>query len=210
MAARAVFSFVNVPDTDLFKRHAGHLPHAVLIVDNEDLKDCCGLALSSLLITAARSLLRRTHCNLSSRRLPPSTLPLAKIRDQAGLNILAAREIGQLLDIENERDPTVAEDRGPGDSGNGAVALLDTLDDDLLMSAQFVDDDAEVRALARIGDDDDPLVGSRRRRADIQQIAKLNERHADCRATAACRECRSDCEHRTPADAGIRRSLTSA
>src|SRR5581483_11259556 len=44
-------------------------------------------------------------------------------------------EFRKLFDIENEGDPAIAEDRGRGNSRHRAVALLDALDDHLLMSA---------------------------------------------------------------------------
>src|SRR5208282_6012638 len=70
-----------------------------------------------------------------------------------------------------------AEDRGPADAGNRAVALFDALDDDLLVSAQLVDDDAEMRAFAGVGDDDDAVVGGGCGRSDVEQVAETDQRH---------------------------------
>ena len=67
-----------------------------------------------------------------------------------GRNVLTAGDIGQLLDIENERDTAVAENGGAGDAGHGAVTLLDALDDDLLVSEQLVNDDAEASPVAGV------------------------------------------------------------
>jgi hypothetical protein len=32
---------MNMADADLLERHSRHLPHAILIVDNEHFKSCC-------------------------------------------------------------------------------------------------------------------------------------------------------------------------
>src|SRR5215470_8003051 len=66
-------------------------------------------------------------------------------------------QIGKLLDVEDEGNASVAEDGGRGNARNRAIALLDALDDDLLMPAQLVDHQPEPGALARLGDDDDAV-----------------------------------------------------
>ena len=37
----AVFRLIHVADANLLQRHAGHLPHAELIIDNEHFESCC-------------------------------------------------------------------------------------------------------------------------------------------------------------------------
>src|SRR5262249_1481048 len=56
-------------------------------------------------------------------------------RSCPALRRAVCREIGELLDVEDEGNPTVAENRGGGDPRDGAIALLDALDHDLLVAA---------------------------------------------------------------------------
>ena len=37
----AVFRLVDIADAQLLQRHAGHLPNAELVIDNEHFESCC-------------------------------------------------------------------------------------------------------------------------------------------------------------------------
>ncbi len=56
IACIAVFRFMNDADTHLLQSHAGHLPHAVLIVDDKHLDSALRSAFSLLLTSGQRPL----------------------------------------------------------------------------------------------------------------------------------------------------------
>src|SRR5690606_6697387 len=106
--------------------------------------------------------LRRDHSRLGPRR---GSVPAV------------ARHIRQLVHVGNEGDAAVAGDGRTGDAGHDAVILLDALDDDLLMAAQLVHDDAEARAFARLDDDDDAIGDLLARAGNAEQVAHVQQRN---------------------------------
>src|SRR5258706_13726853 len=58
-----------------------------------------------------------------------------------------ARGSHQAPDVEDQDHPALAEDRGPGDVGNLAVIALETLDHDLLLPHERVDEERHLVAL---------------------------------------------------------------
>src|SRR5262249_18203537 len=87
------------------------------------------------------------------------------------------RQLRKLLDVENEGDPSVAEDSGGCNPGDCAVALLDALDDHLLMAAQLVDHEAKPRSLTGLSNNDDAVGEIAHLRRDVEQLAEVNNRH---------------------------------
>ena len=61
---------------------------------------------------------------------------------------------GHRVDIEDERDRTVAEDGGPRDPGDGADVLAQALDHDLLLAEDLIDGQAEALAVFALDDED--------------------------------------------------------
>src|SRR5258705_13633916 len=90
-----------------------------------------------------------------------------RLRGGDDMRETGGRQIRELLDIEDERDASIAEDGGCGDARHRAVALLDALDHHLLMAAQLVDDEPEARALPGISDDDDTFTKIADRRTHV-------------------------------------------
>ena len=87
-----------------------------------------------------------------------------------------AGEIGELFNVENESDTPIAENGGARNARNRTITLLDTLDHDLLVAAQLIDHDAEAGSIAGVADNHHPLVRSRIRPHDIEQLAEVHER----------------------------------
>src|SRR5690606_41957412 len=69
--------------------------------------------------------------------------------------LFRSSQICQPVDVRNERDTAIAQDGRAGNAGHDAVVFLDAFDDNLLVTAQFVDDDAKTRTFARLDDDED-------------------------------------------------------
>ena len=85
------------------------------------------------------------------------------------------RQLRELLDVEDEGDPSIAEDRGGGDAWNGAIAVLDALDHHLLVATQLIDDETEAYAFSGLGDDDDTIGEVAHPGRDVEQIGEMDE-----------------------------------
>src|SRR5262249_16484454 len=85
------------------------------------------------------------------------------------------RQLRKLLDVENEGDPSVAEDSGGCNPGDCAVALLDALDDHLLMAAQLVDHKAKPRSPTGPSNNDNAVGGSAHPPREVEQLAQGNK-----------------------------------
>ena len=65
------------------------------------------------------------------------------------------------IDVEDERDPAVAEDRRGGDAGHLAIIRLEALDDDLSLVVDRVDDQRAAGADLGLDDEDDACEADR-------------------------------------------------
>src|SRR3954469_9031425 len=96
--------------------------------------------------------------------------------DCPGWGKLIGREFREFLDVEDEGDTAVAEDRGRGDARDRAVTLLDALDHHLLVAQELVDNETEASAFPRLGDNHDTFAKVFDRAGDIEEVGKMNER----------------------------------
>src|SRR5262245_20803991 len=78
--------------------------------------------------------------------------------------------------IENQCDRAVAEDRGPGNALDAAEIGFERFDDDLLLTEQIVDEQADAAALA-FDDHDQALVQLARPRLHAEHFVQAHDRH---------------------------------
>src|SRR5262249_42213758 len=61
------------------------------------------------------------------------------------------------------------------DAGHLPIGILDALDHDLLVTAELIDNEPELGAIAGFGDDHDTLRNAARLRFDVEEIAEIDE-----------------------------------
>src|SRR5665647_2103046 len=118
---------MNGAEPEYLERHARHLSDTVLIVDNKNLDSYCA---------------RHSMYSSGPRRFDAAAIFYAnsvqrgrrRFHGDGVSDWRIDRHVGQFLDVENEGDASVAENRRGGDARDRAVAFLDALDHHLLMA----------------------------------------------------------------------------
>ncbi|MEY5016820.1 MAG: hypothetical protein RIS92_3178 [Verrucomicrobiota bacterium] len=85
-------------------------------------------------------------------------------------------EVGDGVDIKDERDASVAEDGGPGEEALRFESVAERFDDDFLFAEHFVYEEA-AREGAGFRDDDDAFGRTFRAGIDAEEVAETGERH---------------------------------